>query len=137
MANSITVDIIQDGRRNAIVSLVGLVDSADMVQAPVISLNQFTNNDPGLTFNGFRVVDVDYAVTDGLVVQLAWQSSTPQPIYSFSGASQLCGREHGGIAPDRKAGGYNGNINLNTKGFVAGRTYGFTVKLKMTKMYAQ
>ncbi len=135
MPNSLTVKVIEDGPRNAIVNIVGTVDANDVVATPVVSLGQFTGNGRG-SFVGFKVVDVDYAVTDGLVVNLAWDSNTPQPIAALSGSSKLCGKEHGGLRPDRLAGGYDGNINLSTDGFTAGRRYGFTLRMSMTKLYA-
>lgn len=135
MANSVTVKIIEDGPRNAIVNIVGLVDSSDVAPAPVVALNQFTGNDRG-RFVGFKVVDVDYSVTESLVVLLNWNSSTPQPICALSGSDEILGKKHGGLAPNRLAGGYDGTINLSTEGYVAGRTYGFTLRVSMTKMYA-
>jgi hypothetical protein len=37
---------------------------------------------------------------------------------------------------DRTVSGYEGSINLATKGFIAGTPYGFTVALRMRKMYS-
>lgn len=135
MPNSLSVRVVEDGYRNAVVHLVGVVEDADINQAPAIALNQFTGNDRG-TFNGFKVVDVDYSVTDGLTVVLAWNANTPQPICALASAGEIRGRGHGGIVPDRTAGGYDGAINLTTKGFTPGRSYGFTVKLRMKKSYS-
>lgn len=135
MANSVTVKIIEDGPRNAIVNIVGVVDSTDIAPTPVVAINQFTGNDRG-RFVGFKVVCIDHSATEGLVVLLNWNANTPQPICAISGSSDLNGRKHGGIVPNKVAGGYDGTINLSTEGYVAGRTYGFTLRVSMTKMYS-
>ncbi len=135
MANSLTVKVIEDGPRNAIVSVVGVVDTGNMIADPLVSLSQFVGNDRG-RFVGLRVVDVEYAITDGLVVNLAWNGNTPEPIAALSGSNEIHGKKHGGIAPNRQASGYDGNINLTTAGYVAGRSYGFTLRMCMTKLYA-
>lgn len=136
MANSLDVRIVQDGRRNAIVRLIGLVDTVDMVVTPAITLAQFTNNDgaPNV-FNGLRFVEADFSVANDLTVLLEWNGNTKQPMANLGASSNLDARRHGGYGPDRKASGYDGNINLYTRGFVPGRVYGFTVLLRMTKMY--
>lgn len=135
MANSVTVEVVVDGPRNAIVNVVGVVDTANMTQAPLVSLSQFTANN-GWRLVGLRVVDVDYSVTDGLVVRLDWNSSTPQPIMALSGSNEIHGKEHGGLTPNKAVGGYDGSINLATSGFTAGRSYAFTLRMCMTKMYS-
>lgn len=135
MANSLTVKVLEDGPRNAVVNLVGVVDSSDMTQAPAISLNQFLANGRDRLV-GLRVIDVNYSVTPDLVVKLDWNANTPQPIGSYSGSNKILAGRYGGVAPDRTAGGYDGNINLTTKGFVAGKTYGFTLRVEMVKIFA-
>ena len=135
MANSLSVRIVEDGPRNAVVNIVGVVEDSDILQTPVISLASFVGNDYR-TLIGLKVVDADFSVTSDLTVLLSWNATAPQPIAAFSNAGELRGRRHGGIAPDKTAVGYDGNINLQTKGFVAGKSYGFTVTLRMVKMLA-
>lgn len=136
MANSLNVQISQDGRRNATVKITGVLDTNDIVQTPVISLSQFTNNEPNMTFNGLRLVEADYAVTQGIVVLLGWNGNPEQSIAVFSQAGELQLRRHGGFVPDRTVNGYDGNINLTTRGYLGGNIYGFTLALRMTKMYS-
>lgn len=137
MANLLDVKVVHDGRRNAVVKIVGIVDTANIVQTPAISLSQFLSNDTGnVTFNGLRLVEADYVITTPLSVVLEWNGNTKQQMCALSGSGDLYGRRHGGYPPDRKASGYDGNINLTTRGFVPGNAYAFTIVLRMTKMYS-
>ena len=136
MANSLDVRVVEDGRRNAVVRLIGVVDTIDMVVTPAISLSSFTNNDIGVTFNGLRLVEADFAVTNMFSVLLDWAGNTTQPMAALADSGNFNARRHGGYGPDRSASGYNGNINLRTRGYVGGNAYVFTILLRMTKMYS-
>lgn len=135
MANSLSVVVVEDGRRNAVVKIVGVADTSDIVQVPAVLLSQFTNNDVGLTMNGLRLVECDFAVSNMFVVQLDWNGNTTQPMAALADSGEIDGRRHGGYGPDRTVSGYDGNINLTTRGFIPGNVYAFTVILRMTKMY--
>jgi hypothetical protein len=134
--NSLDIKVVEDGRRNAIVRIIGVADTANITQTPAISLSQFTNNDPGVTFNGLRLVEADFAVTNQLSVLLEWNGNTKQAMAALTASGEFRLRRHGGYGPDRTASGYDGNINLRTIGYVPGNAYTFEVMLRMTKMYA-
>lgn len=136
MANSLDVKVVEDGRRNAVVKIVGVADTSDIIQTPAVSLSQFTNNDVGVTLNGFRLVETDFAVSNMFVVLLDWNGNTTQPMCALADSGEIDGRRHGGYGPDRTVSGYDGNINLTTRGFIPGNVYAFTIILRMTKMYS-
>jgi hypothetical protein len=101
------------------------------------TLSQFTDNDKtGVSLVGLRLVEADFAVTNMFAVLLDWAGNTPQPMCALADSGAIEGRRHGGYGPDRTVSGYSGNINLRTRGFVAGNVYVFTVILRMTKIYA-
>lgn len=136
MANSLSVRVTEDGRRNAIVAIFGLADTGDISSSNAILLSQFTNNDSGgVALVGLRLVEVDFAVTNMLSVLLGWAGNTTQPMCNLADSGSLNLRRHGGISPDRTVSGYSGNISLNTRGYFAGNVYSFTVILRMTKIY--
>lgn len=136
MPNSLSVKVVEDGFRNAVVNIVGVVEDDNIVQAPAITLAMFTGNDTARrSLVGLKVVEAEYSVTEGLVVVLDWNATAPQRIFALSGSGEMCGKTHGGYVPDETAIGADGSINLQTKGFIAGRFYGFTVTLRMVKMY--
>lgn len=137
MANSLDIKVVEDGRRNAVVKIVGVVDTNDVVQAPAILLSQFTNNDTGnVVFNGLRLVEADFAVSNNFAVLLDWNGNVTQPMAALADSGEIDGRRHGGYGPDRTVNGYDGNINLSTRGFIPGNVYVFTIILRMTKMYS-
>lgn len=136
MANSLDVKIVEDGRRNAVVKIVGVADSSDIVLAPAITLSSFSNNDVAVSLVGFKVVEADYSGTPGLLVSMDWNANAPQNIFALSTSAEINGRRHGGFKPDTTANGYDGNLNLKTQGFTPGSLYGFTIVLRMVKMYA-
>lgn len=137
MANSLSVKITEDGRRNAIVTLIGVVDTADMAVASAIPITSFVNNDVQLKLKGLSLRTVRYSVTEGLSVLLAWKSNTPELMCALSGSGNMDRRCDGGYPPNMMASGYAGDINLSTDGFIAGKAYTFTVDLWMTKKYCK
>lgn len=137
MANSLDVKIVEDGRRNAVVRIIGVADSSDITANQAIALSQFTTNDTvGVSLVGLRLVEVDFAVSNMFAVLLHWDGNTKQPMAALADSGTLDNRRHGGYGPDRSVSGYNGAINLTTRGYVAGNVYVFTVILRMTKIYA-
>lgn len=135
MANSLSVKISEDGRRNAIVTLVGVVDTADMNVVQAIPITGFTNNEPRQVFKGFKFARASYSVTPGLNVLLAWNSNSPELMCALAGSAEMDRQPEGGYVPNLLASGYEGSINLSTTGFVAGSKYTFTIGLRMTKVY--
>lgn len=136
MANSLTVQLVLDGPRNAVVNVAGIVDSADMAQVQAVPITLFTGN-INKKLIGLRAMEVNYSISTGLVVVLAWNANSPQLICAISEADEIEWDDYGGIVPNTTASGYEGSINLTTKGFVPGRPSGFTLRLAMTKIYQQ
>lgn len=139
MANVLEHQIVEDGWRNAVVKLTGVLDTSDASETPAVALADFTNNDKGAgTLVGFRVDRLDFAVGDGLEVQLLWESSNPQMIVAIAGRGKIDHWLHGGWQPDRTRANYSGNINLTTTGFglQGPGTQNFTVTLELIKLYS-
>lgn len=135
MANSLSVKISEDGRRNAIVTLNGIVDTADLNVPRAVLLSSFVNNDVQERFAGLCFKRASFAITAGLSVILAWNGNTPEIMAALSGSAEMDRRREGGMIPNLLASGYEGSINVSTKGFVPGTAYAFTIALRMTKIY--
>lgn len=138
MANSMSKQILEDGRRNAVVKLAGVLDTSDVVLTPAVSLSDFSNND--LMFGklvGFRINEIDYSAGPGLVVYIEYNSGSPQLIASFAQSDELDFDRYGGQFPNRQIAGYDGGINLRTKGFPAGGNQAYTLIIEMEKIYSQ
>lgn len=135
MPNSIDVKVVEDGHRNAVVKIVGVLDTSDLAVTPAIPLGLFSGNNPALTLSALGVEDVNYAGSLGLVVNLDWNSAGPQPICAMDGEYRRRGVQGGVLGPDQTKAGFDGAINLSTRGYVPGKVYGFTLELKLVKKY--
>jgi hypothetical protein len=135
MANSFGIDILQEGPRNAVVKLTGILDSGDITAQSIIALSDFTNNDKNLFLTGFRVDFIEYSMSNGMEINLFWNSTNPEQIAPLAGRGRFGGRNYGGITPDTTRTGYDGSINMSTSGTGAGVVNNFTVILELVKMY--
>ena len=135
MANSLTYQITEEGPRNAVVKLTGVLDTSNVSELPAIALGDFHNNDQNLNLTTFRVDLVEYVIASPLEVILEWQSATPLVIFALAGRGRIGSLQYGGVHPDKTLPGFTGNINLRTTGYVPGTTAIFTILLELTKMY--
>lgn len=134
MANATAKQITEDGYRNAVVKLTGILDTGNASLVPAILLTDFTGNDPTKTLKGFRVDLVEYSISDGLEVQLYWNATAAQIIFPLYGRGRISAWNYGGFHPDMTAAGFDGSINLVTTGYSAGVAY--TIILELVKLYA-
>jgi hypothetical protein len=133
VANSLDRVIVQEGPRNAVVRLTGSLDTSDIAIAPVISLQDFSNNDPRMTLIGFRVDEIEFAMQSNLGLTVYWDSMNPQAIANIAQIGEF--EWEGGLIPDATRPGYTGNISISSSGFLAGKPNMFTVNLEMVKLY--
>lgn len=138
MANALDKQIIEEGWRNIVVKLTGVLDSGDAVEMQVIKPLDFLNNDNiAGRLVGFRVDHVTYSIGDQLEVQLEWNANTPQQIVPLAGRGKIDVSDDGGFIPDMLRSGYDGSINLRTTGYIPGSTQNFTVFMRLVKLYKQ
>lgn len=138
MANTSSKQIVADGYRNAVVNLVGTLDTADVNIVPAVTLADFTNNDPAYgPLVGLRVDSINYTSGPDLVTTLEWNAVTPQLIAAMAQSETLKYKHHGGLKPNTSQPGYNGSINLRTRGYTVGTTEGYTVILRLVKIYTE
>ena len=140
MANSLDMQIAEEGPRNAVVKLTGVLDSGDIVEQSAIAISDFTNNDAQQNLVGFRVDVLEWSISTGLEVLLEWNSLTPKQIYPLAGRGHFVGKNYGGFLPDQTRPGYDGSINLRTTGatsgtFVSGQICNFSIILELVKLY--
>lgn len=135
MANTSEKRILEDGWRYAIVQLTGQVDTSDVSLVPAISLADFTNNEVRSTLVGLRIDEIEFSVGEPLTVFLSWNAATPQQFAALAQSGEMHYARKGGLQPNRSASGYDGGINLTTGGYIGGLTLGYTVLLKMVKLY--
>jgi hypothetical protein len=128
MANAVTTQIIVDGARNAVVKVVGILDSSDLSATTIVDPASFT---PLPT--KFRIDQVQYSVEEGLSVLLDWDATSDVYIDSFDGSGTAKYHRFGGLTNNAGA-GVTGKIEASTEGWASTGTYHFTLVLQMTKM---
>lgn len=136
MANQVDSQIVEEGYRNALVRVAGFMDTSDITLTPAFTLAQFVANDPAYrSLLGFRVDWLQYAVDPDIVVVLQWNSASPQLIATVADSNDLSFKEVGGLKPNTQLSGYDGSINIYTKGYTPGGNTGFTVLMSLVKLY--
>src|SRR5208282_4310286 len=137
--NVVDTQILEEGPRNAIVKLTGVLDTSDVTEFPAISISDFSNNETRCKLTGFRVDMLEYSIGQGLEVQLTWNSMNPKQIAPLAGRGRIHSYDYGGFLPDTTRPGYDGSINLATTGWttqvVPGAVQNFTVVLELIKLY--
>lgn len=137
--NVLERQIVEEGPRNAVVKLTGILDTSDINESPAISVSDFTNNEtfPVGKLVGFRVDHLAYSIGDGIEVQLAWNSANPQQMLPIAGRGKIDVMCDGGFVPDNTRPGYDGSINLTTTGWnPSAPAQNFTVFLRLVKLYS-
>jgi len=135
MANQLDFQITEEGHRNAVLKLTGVLDTTDVSETPAVALSDFVNNDPRLVLSGLRVDLLEYVIGDGIEIILEWASLNPKQIFALAGRGRINSTNYGGFLPDPSRPGYNGNINLRTTGYVQGSIQNFTIVLELVKLY--
>lgn len=142
MANTNTKRIVADGPKNAVVELIGELDTsaAAFTVTPAVDISaDFVNNDSGKTLVGLRIDEIEYSLSDGLSARLYWDATADQIIAALAGHDRIVPACPGnGLQPDQAAAGYTGDIDLTINNIVV--TAGtpiqvYTILLKMTKLY--
>ena len=124
MANVVAVQIMEDGHRNAIVKLDGVLDTSNEAVATKITPASFS---PLPT--QFRIDRIDYSISPQLVVRLEWHATANVVAYSLTGMDSLWFKDIGGLQNNSGA-GKNGAIDLVTTGWASGtQTYSITLWL--------
>lgn len=131
MANSLKIQKLVDGPRNAVVKVTGVLDTSDQALITIISPSDFMAVSPQGFPGGFRIEHIDYSISDQLELQLLWQAITPGVILPLAGRGRMSFVDFGGIISDAGAGA-NGAIDILTTGYGSGIQI-FSLILEMSK----
>ena len=136
MANLSTVRIIEEGPRNVVVEVAGVLDTANLALPAFLTLAQMTNNDVSAgKLWGFRFDRVQFSCAPGAQAAVFWAATTPQLVGAFSDANEMWWRHGGGLIPtNRLASGFTGSLDLNTYNWNA-TTQVFTLTMDLVKLY--
>lgn len=137
MANVLDKQIVEEGPRNAVVKLSGVLTTGDVAAGQLsVLLADFSNNDVVAgRLVGLRVDAIMYSLGVQIDALLAWRANTPQLIAPLARSGKIDVSGDGGFLPDQNRSGADGGIDLTTSGFPPGTTQNFTVTLRLIKLY--
>jgi hypothetical protein len=131
MANSFTTQILEEGQRNAIIKLTGVLDSSDQALTNAVVMSDINQGGKGATPTQVRIDHIDYSISDQIEVQLWWDATTDVIIMPLAGRGRLMFWNFGGLTNNAST-GKNGNILIKTTGWTSG-TQVFSVILELVK----
>jgi hypothetical protein len=116
MPFTIATQILEDGPRNTVAITTG--DAAAAVTAQVLlDPATLTDMNPGMSgvhkATLLRVDHIDYSITDGVIVQLIWNATTPVVMVELYGRGKLEAGMFGGYQ-NPNGPGTNGQILMTT-----------------------
>jgi hypothetical protein len=113
---AVATQILVDGPRNTIAKVTGdataVITNQVLLDPSTLSsmLPGFAGNFPATLL---RVDHIDYSITDGVIAQLIWNSSTPTIMAELYGRGKIAMHHYGGWQNPNVA-GTNGQILLTT-----------------------
>ena len=141
MANVTAVQTLEDGPRNVVLKMTGLLDgSADISGVTLVdpaTLGVLQPGRPGSPkATKLYLTEVDFMIQDALAVDLYWDATTPVLIDSLTGRGGNDYRRFGGLSNNAGA-GVNGKITVTSVGATGGAAKQFTIIAYCTKTGAQ
>lgn len=133
MANVVTSQILQDGPRNLVVKLTGVLDTSDVTATGLVTLANLSAVDTAGSAPTRLIVDrVQYDIESGLAVYLAWDATTDVTFATLTQNGDMNFCDIGGLY-NTEAAGVTGNIMYSTQGWAATNILSFTVILYCRK----
>lgn len=138
MANTTSIQILEDGDRNVIAKLVGQLDTSNLSLTTLLDPATLTSvNTSGLNpqkASTLAIESVVFDIEDGLVVNLYWDATTDVPIWRFSGRDKM-NAEFTGFLQNNAGAGKTGKILVDTTGYTSG-TKSFTLLIQCIKQWS-
>jgi len=131
MTNSVTYQVLEEGPRNIIVKVAGVLDTSDYSLNTFISMASSNQGGTGPVPTQVRIDHIDYSISDQLEVQLFWDASTDVVILPLAGRGRMSFWNFGGLTNNAGA-GKTGDVLIKTTGWTSG-TQVFSVILECVK----
>lgn len=133
MANSTSIQILEDGMRNVVVKFEGVLDTSDLASTVIVDPAALSQIDSfGNPASQLRIDCVQYNVEDTLSVNLFWDATAPVRIEEFTGRGVQKDYMFGGLTNNAGA-GKTGKITATTQGWTTGAVLSFSLIIKMVK----
>lgn len=126
MADTVTSQILIDGKRIAVMKFTNLSDGTGESAVTKVDVSALSP-----ACDGVSISKIHYN-TNGMSVTLLWDATADVPIVTLSGDGCLCCENFGGLWNNSGA-GKTGDIKLTTNGHSSGDNY--TIILELVKKY--
>ena len=101
MANSTTIQILEDGAAHTVIKLEGVLDTSDVSSTVVVDPAAQSSVDPTgsnyLKATKYKLDKIIHNIEDGLSVSLFWDATTPVRIEELTGRAKVDYRDFGGL----------------------------------------
>jgi hypothetical protein len=134
MANSFLTQTIEEGPRNAVVKLTGVLDTSNLAVTDAVDPANFNMSGTGPVPEQFRIDHIDYSIADQLEVILWWDATADVAILPIAGRGKMSFWNFGGLQNNAGA-GKTGKIQISTTGWASG-TQVFSIVLELVKQGA-
>jgi len=138
MANSVQTQILEDGDRNVVVKLVGILDTSNVSLTTLLDPATLTSvNTSGLNSQKaetLAIKKVTFDIEDGLAVNLYWDATTDVPIWRFTGRA-MANAEFVGFLQNNAGAGKTGKILYDTDGYSSG-VLSFSLLIECIKQWS-
>lgn len=134
MANSVSTQILEDGPRNTIIKVAGVLDTSDLASTVIADPATLfgMDNTGNVKAAKLKIKRIVHNIEDGLACNLLWDATTPVLIEALTGRGDMKLQDFGGLVNNAGA-GVTGKINLTTQGWSAGAILSFSLVLELTK----
>ena len=134
MANAVAVQILEEGPRNAVVKVTGVLDTSNVASSLLIDMATLNQGGIGKTPTKVRIDKIEYSVSSQLQVRLDWHATANVMIAALIGSGEFEFCKVGGLNNNAGA-GIDGDIDLLTYGWASG-IQAFTFVLHLVKQGA-
>lgn len=117
MANVLTTQILEDGDRNVVANIECSLDTSNLAATTVLDPATLATRVPAAT--QLSIVEIEFAVQDGLQVQVLWDATADVVAFNAVGRGEADWADVGGLINNAGA-GKTGAIQLSTTGWTAG-----------------
>ena len=146
MANSTSIQILEDGAVRTVLKLEGVLDTSDISSTVVVDPAVQSSVDPTgsnyLKASSYRISKIIHNIEDGLSVNLFWDATSPVRIEELTGRAKVDYRDFGGLQLKGSTGtantapaGATGKILYTTEGWAATKILSFSLIIYLAKQF--
>jgi hypothetical protein len=146
MANSTSIQILEDGSARTVLKVEGVLDTSDISSTLLVDPAAQATVDPTgsnyLKASAYRISKIIHNIEDGLSFNLFWDATSPVRIEELTGRAKVDYRDFGGLQLKGSTGtantapaGATGKIYYSTQGWSTGAILSFSVIVYLSKQY--